>query len=213
MNRQCLICAILGALLVGCVADKHPDFTPLQNGFGSVARPKGYPDSSLTEGLSYRDADGKTALVWPYLQPAFGDNVQITSNLAVLVGGIASIEPDGQERLCDRLLAFEAPGGPPLEITDQIYRQYCARTGVAFADIMTNSFHSITQTNDSLLFKFSIRETDPTLNPAFWRGTTFTISWQDIDAIIQDVKKNGKAKKEQRSGAEYLKLDWHPAAN
>jgi hypothetical protein len=33
------------------------------------------------------------------------------------------------------------------------------------------------------------------------------ISWNDIEAIVQDVKLSGKLKKEKRSGTEYLQKD------
>jgi hypothetical protein len=125
--------------------------------------------------------------------------------MAVLVGGRAELYDDGVERLRERLIAFEAPAGPPVDITDQVLQQYCAESSVDFTNIIKDSFDSLTKTNDSLVFSFGIiriGERGPgTIND---HDAFLTISWRDMEAIIQDVKKTGTLRKEQRSGVVYL---------
>src|SRR5882762_969205 len=91
------------ALTMGLFAScgkKSNDFTPIGNGFGYVTHVSGFTDRSLSEGLWYQDSTGKRTRVWPYLQMVWGDNIQITNNIAVLVGGIAhTYKEDGVERL------------------------------------------------------------------------------------------------------------------
>ena len=195
-------------LLVGCGKTEEGNdkgFMPLESGFGYVTHVKGYTDRKLSVGLWYQDSSGKRTKVWPYLQMVWGDNIQITNNVAVMVGGVASIYEDGRERLSDRLIAFRGSSGPPLDITDQVLLKYCAESGVPFSDIVKDSFHSITKTNDALeiifvVLKRGLRGTG-TIDAD---GGTEIISWHDIETIIQDVEKNGKLKKEKWSGMDYL---------
>ena len=126
LSRVCsaAVSGIFALLLSGCgksAASKNSDFAPLQNGFCYVTHVHGITDPSLTTGLWYRCSDGKAIQVWPQLQLVWGDNLQITNNLILFVGGITSISKDGQERLTDRLMTFRAPAGPPIEITDHTY--------------------------------------------------------------------------------------------
>jgi hypothetical protein len=131
--------------------------------------------------------------------------VQITNNVAVLVGGKAEIYEDGRERLRDRLIAFEAPAGPPLDITDQVLQKYCAESDVEFTNVVKDSFHSLMKTNGNLGVIFLVL-TKSSGNTGV-HGVTNIVSWHDIKAIMADVKKNGKSKKEKWSGTEYLQKD------
>jgi hypothetical protein len=208
MNARAIALGFIAYLLVGCGkigAGKGNDFEPLENGFGYVTHVSGFTDRSLSEGLWYQDSTGKRTRVWPYLQMIWGDNIQITNTIAVLVGGKAEIYNDGVERLRDRLMAFEAPAGPPMDITEQVLQKYCSERGMKSADVIQDSFHSLTKTNDALEIIFLVL-TKTTGNTDV-HGVTNVISWHDIEAIIRDVKKTGKLKKEKRSGVEYLQKE------
>ena len=95
-----------------------------------------------------------------------------------------------------------------MDITEQVLQKYCAGSGVEFTNITKDSFVSLTKTNGRLQILFGIikvGERGPgTINA---HDATMTISWQDIEAIMQDVKKTGKSKKEKWSGTEYLQKD------
>jgi hypothetical protein len=158
-------------------------------------------------GLQYRDSTGKMKVVWPFLTMA-SPAVQITNNVAVLVGGMAELYEDGVERLRERIIAFEAPAGPPLDITDQVLQRYCAESGVDFTNIIKDSFTAVNKSDGFLKIDFGIvrrGERGPgTVNA---HDASVRLSWKDIESIIQDVKKNGKAKHEKRSGFEYWRKD------
>ncbi len=210
MKLGLTLLGFIAVLLAGCgKANETKDFTPLENGFGYVTHISGFTDRSLTQGLWYQDSTGKRTRVWPYLQTIWGDNIQITNNIAVLVGGIARVyKEDGVERLSDRLIAFEAPAGPPMDITEQMLQKYCAESGVKRADVIQDSFVSLTKTNNTLRIDFSILKRNVrALGDYMANGATMTISWHDIEAIMQDVKKTGKVKKEKQSGVEYLQKE------
>lgn len=211
MNFKPIVSVCVALLLAGCNKTNRPnenDFTPLENGFGYVTHVSGFTDRSLSEGLWFQDSTGKRTRVWPYLQMLWGNNIQITNNIAVLVGGIASRYTDGRERLSDRLMAFEAPIGPPMDITDQVFQKYCVESGVAFTNVTKDSFVSLTKNNGALQILFGIiiiGERGPgTINH---HDAAMTISWHDIEAVMQDVKNTGKLKKEKWSGVEYLQKD------
>ncbi len=207
MKLRIVLSAFAMLAIAGCGRSHTDDFTPIGNGFGYVTHVSGFTDRSLSEGLCYQDSTGKRTRIWPYLQMVWGDNIQVTNNIAVLVGGVSHVyAEDGVERLSDRLIAFEAPAGPPMDITDQVLQKYCADSGVKRADVIQDSLVSLTKTNSALRIDFGILKLDEVLNSTA-HDATIIISWRDIEAIIQDVKKSGKSKKEKRSGTEYLQKE------
>jgi hypothetical protein len=207
MKTTILLCVLATGLGVSC-GKKSDNFTSIGNGFGYVTHVSGFTDRSLSEGLWYQDSTGKRNRVWPYLQMVWGDNIQITNNIAILVGGVASTYKDGQERLSDRLIAYEAPTGPPMDITDQILQRYCAQSGVAFTNVTKDSFVSLIKTNDDVQIEFGIvKRNERGPGDITAHDATMIISWHDIEAIMSDVKTTGKLKKENQSDFEYLQKD------
>jgi hypothetical protein len=204
-----LLVLIAATVLAGCKIDHTNNFTPIENGngYGYVTHVRGFTDRSLSAGLLYQDANGKRTRVWPYLE-LIDNNPVITNNLAVLVGGKAEIYDDGVERWRQRLIAFEAPLGLPLDITDQVLQEYCAESGVSFTNVTKDSFVSLTKTNGALQILFGIvRIGERGPGDITAHDATMTISWHDIEAIMQDIKQNGKLKKEKWSGTEYLQKE------
>jgi hypothetical protein len=207
--RVLIICVgLIGVAACSQAGDSRQDtFTPLTNGFGYVTHVSNGAERSLTQGLWYQNAAGKKTWVWPYLQMVWGQNLQISSNVVLLIGGVSEPIARGGDLLRDHLIAFRAPSGPPMDITDDIFRIFCTNTGVSFTNIQRdNGFVGLIETNDSVQIDISFwrkHEGAPT-----WSDSTnaiFTISWGDIDRVLEDVKKNGKMRKEKRSGIEYLK--------
>lgn len=186
--------SIIFFLLVGC---SKSYFLPIENGFGYGGHSEGFPDRKTWAGLQYRDSTGKTTDVWGYLSNT-SPVVQITNNLAVFVGGVYD---DGRDRFSERLMVFEAPNGPPMDITDQILQRYCAGSGFKRTDIVKDSFASLTKTNDAVKIDFV------TLKEGTIADGIEVISWRDIEGIMADVKKNGKLRKEKWAGFEYLRKE------
>ena len=199
---------LLAGLVCGCAGQKTSEFKEVENGFGYFTHVSGVIDPSITAGLCYRDANGNISAVWPHLQIVWGNNIVITNNTAVLIGGRAEVYKDGRERLSDRLIAFKAPKGPPVDITEPLLQIWASQNSLSITNYIKDSFVSITETNDAIQIVFiSVRygERGPgTINA---HGTTFVIPWRRVETVIQDVMKNGKPKKEEQSGFEYLEKD------
>jgi len=209
MKTRIILCGLVAGLFVGCASKWTSKFTPIQDGFGYITHVKGVVDQSLSASFCYQDTNGTTTVIWPSLSIINGDNPIIANKIAFLVGGKAALYPDGNERLTARLIAFEGPAGPPMDITDQLLLKYYAGTGMGLTNFMWDSFVSLTKTNNSIRIEFVSTKGMPGSNDfirtAF--GCHLTITWNEIDAIIQDVKQNGKLKKEKWSGFEYLQKD------
>jgi hypothetical protein len=104
---------------------------------------------------------------------------------------------------------FKGPSGPPMDITDQILEKYYAVTVLGLTNFMKDGFASLTKTNNLIRIEFVSTKGMPGgkdfYSSAF--GCHQIISWNEIDAIVQDVKQNEKLKKEKWSGTEYLQKD------
>jgi len=95
-----------------------------------------------------------------------------------------------------------------MDITDQVLLKYYTGTSFGLTNFMWDSFVSLTKTNGSIKIEFSsdkIRAGSKNIWDPF--DSTMTISWNEIDAIMQDVEQNGKLKKEKWSGTEYMQKD------
>jgi len=131
-----------------------------------------------------------------------GDNIQITNGLALLVGGVADVYDDGRERLRQRLIAFKAPSGPPLDVTDQILLRYSAASGVPMKNMIADSFVWLTQSNDAVTITFSVVDSS---NRA--AGADAAVPWKVLEGITADVGTNGTWKTEKWSGVRYMRKD------
>jgi hypothetical protein len=105
-----------------------------------------------------------------------------------------------------RLIAFKGPVGPPMDITDQVLMKYYNGTDMSLTN--WSGYNSLDKTNGSILITFGSAKIRPG-SKNIWDGFDCfqTISWNEIDAIMQDVKQNGKLKMEKWSGTEYLQKD------
>ncbi len=207
MKRRLILCGLIASLFVGCASEKTSKFVPVEGGFGYTAHVSGFTDRSLTTTFCCQDASGKTTVVWPYLQMVWGNNMVMSNDTALLIGGVAALYKDGKERLSDRLIAFKGPAGPPMDITDQVFQKYYVDKGLNLTNFL--GFNSLNKTNGEIQILFGCTKGRPGskefLATAF--DSTLTISWNEIGLIMNDVKKNGILKKEKRSGFEYLQKD------
>jgi len=208
IKAKAISCVIIVCLITGCEREETGGFTPMENGFGFAQHSKKTSPMhrAIWADFEYRDTNGIATVVWPYIHSV--ESIQISSNTVVLLGRKAKPFGDGIERLTTRLVAFEAPTGPPMDITDQVLENWCGKNGVQVTNIIQDSFVGLIKTNNVLRFDFGIikrglRGPD-TIDAA---DGTAMISWSEVAEIIQDVKKTGKLKKEKWSGVEYLQKD------
>lgn len=208
MKAYIIVCWLAASLLTGCASEKTGDFRPIEGRFGYVTHISGVVDRSLSSSLCYLGTNGNAIVVWPSLLIISGNNIVITNDTAVLVGGKAVMYKDGIERLTARLMGFKGPGGPPIDITDQVLMKYYIGKGMSLTNFMWDSFVSLTKTNDSIKILFGSRELR-TGSKDVWDlvGSTAIISWHDVEAIMQDIKRNGKFKKDKLSGVEFMQKE------
>lgn len=202
-----LIISLALVACVGCSEAKKAasdDFTPLMNGFGFGLHRKRYSPMHRVgwADLQYQNTNGNRIVVWPYVEVEW---VQITNNFAVLLGDKAKVYADGKERLAKRLIAFEAPSGPPMDITDQVLSKWCSESGTPLGNVVQNSFVGLSKTNNALRLDFVLLKNAPEATEA--GDGIAIISWRDLESIIQEVKKSGKLQKEKWSGVEYLQKE------
>jgi hypothetical protein len=213
MNMKTVIFLGLAlGLLAGCASETTSDFIPVEGNFGYVTHVKGTVDQSVSAGFCYRDTNGNTTVVWPSLKLVQGNNMIVNNDEVVLVGGKAVVYNDDKERRTRRWIAFKGPDGPPMDITDQILMRFYAGTGMGLTNFMWDTIGSLVKTNGAIQVEFCSSKGMPGdinfYSSAF--GCHLTISWHDIEAIMVDVKKNGKLKKENWSGVEYLQKEYQP---
>jgi hypothetical protein len=196
-----VICLPLVLICPSCQTQPTTKSISVGGGFIVQGHSYGSSEKGAWTGLRYQN-QGKEKVVWPYLGPAWGAAFQLNQNTAVLIGGIAAPYADGRERLTERLLAFEAPNGPTVDITDQVFIPWCNRNGFSITNVVRDGFHSVVNTNGLLQIIFLVTENN--LARTRVMGTNLFIAWSEIGNIIADAKSKGHMVKEKWSGVEYL---------
>jgi len=207
-NNTLVLLAVAGILsFTGCGSISNSE--PLSGGYEEVT----YTRNSLSEPsahqitLQYRDSNGVRVMIWPSETGAV-----IHNDVAVFVAEKTSEtpNPDNRRATTERLFAVRAPN-LPLDITDQVLQQYCTETGLAFTNFVKDSFASLNKTDNALEIPFGILsrgERGPgTINI---HGTTMTLSWHDIKAIMQDVSATGTIRKDRVWHTSYIEKDFKP---
>jgi hypothetical protein len=202
--------AILCVSLTGCRSVSS--YEPLGSGYIWVTHTQNSisePSASQFE-LQYSPGKGKWwKKVWPDLYPS---GIVIKDQVAVFVGNKASkrsrfYEPWPTE---SRLFAVKAPE-MPMDITDQVFQQYCEKTGLAFTNIVKDGIGSLKKTDDAVEMDFIILsrgERGPgTINSY---GTTMMIYWNQLSDIMREVKEKGVVRKDLRWGTKYLEIEFKP---
>jgi hypothetical protein len=157
--------------------------------------------------LQYRKPSSGRIIIWPSVQ-----GYVLKDDLAVFLGEKATEKLDTQNRRATegRLFAVKSPE-LPLDITAQVLQQYCTETGLASTNFVKDSFGSLKETKNALEIPFGILsrgERGP--GTIDIHDTTMTISWHDIEAIMQDVKTTGTIHKDRVWGTSYIKKEFKP---
>jgi len=180
-----------GLALAGCQSPKI--ITPLRNGYQEVAHPARFAsdESELTRvSLEYRDADGKSILIWPSL---YGVSEVIQSGLAIFVGDKAAVD-DGDRVTHPRLFAVKYPE-LPLDITDEVLWRWTKANGQDFAKTLDRfSLVSPEEKNGQLELQLEFYSDDKD-----WPDkSTLSLSWNQVAEIMRAVKTKGVPEKDLR---------------
>jgi hypothetical protein len=92
-----------------------------------------------------------------------------------------------------------------MDITDQVMGNWCRKNGLGLTNFLKDSFVSLTKTNRALQIEFVVIKKQPNKTDSF--GTNALIPWEEIYAIMEDVKRTGTVRNEKGTGMEYLKKE------
>lgn len=191
--------AILCAGLAGCMTPNP--VTPLGGGYEE----KGHPNRSSSDpadarvSFQYRAPDGKITLIWPSL---YGVGEIIKGNVVIFVGDKAFVEPDADipRGTKPRLFAVQSPA-LPLDITDEVLRQWSKKSGKDFEKTL-DRFSMVTPEEKNgrleLQLEFWTQEKD-------WPDkSTLQLDWKQVFDIMREVKEKGVMHKDPRWNTPYI---------
>lgn len=179
--------SIVCLYLTGC-GSRSTQTELLGSGYEEVT----YTKSSFSEPeshqitLQYRNADGKQVIIWPSVQS------KIFTGNAIAIFGAGT-----------KFFAVKAPDHP-VEITDEVLRQWSKESGTNFADaIKVASAGTLERRGDRIEFNF-----------AFWAKETWpnaiSLDWNQIAEIVSDVRQHGVQCKDADSTLIYWKKEVEP---
>ena len=195
--------AMLCAALAGCVSPNTG--MPLGGGYEEKSHSnKSSPDAADTRvSFQYHAPDGNVTLIWPSL---YGVGEVIKGDVAIFVGDEAYLSPgaDIPRGTKPRLFAVRSPA-PPMDITDEVLREWSKKTGKDFAKAV-NRFSMVTPVEKNgqleLQLEFWTNEKD-------WPDTgTLQLDWNQVFDIMREVKEKGVMRKDPRWGTPYIEKEF-----
>jgi hypothetical protein len=188
--------------LTGCASPQHSVVTPVGGGYEEVAHPTrasmSQPETMRISFL-HRAPDGKTTLIWPSL---YGVGEVINGDVAIFVGDKAyvSSDPNDPRGMKPRLFAVRSPA-LPLDITDEILSRWSKASGKDLTK--AGQFFSLVTPGEingqlGLQLEFYTDETD-------WPDkSTVLLGWDQVFAIMREVREKGAPHKDLRWGTLYI---------
>ena len=175
------------------------EFSPLQNGFGVVVQQMGV-DSGPGAKLYYKGTNETPTLVWPCIGTA-GDPILYTNDIAFLV----ATKPDEQGHMGGSAFILVQASSPAMDISENVLKIAAEQAHVDFRKALRACRPlDLIKTNEKLKVVYvanPLVEPDvPDLNEL--------ITWGQIFAIMEDVKKTGKIKKVVNSDVLYLQKNY-----
>jgi hypothetical protein len=151
--------------------------------------------------LQYRNREGRLVAIWPSV-PSGPD---VANGIAVFVADAAREprDPDEPRSTMRRLFAVRAPE-LPLDITDEVLWQWSKTNKIDFAEALKiASVVTLNKKEGQLEIRF-----------AFWNNDDWprlvTLDWNQISAIMSDVKGRGVVRKDRVWGASYMDGAFNP---
>jgi hypothetical protein len=149
--------------------------------------------------FQYRAPDGKITLIWPSL---YGVGEVIKGDVAIFVGDKAYVQPDSDNPrgTKPRLFAVRSPA-LPLDITDEVLRQWSKKSGKDFMKAL-DCVNMVTPVEKDgqldLKLEFWTEEKD-------WPDTSILqLDWNQVSDIMRAVKEKGVVRRDPRWGTPCL---------
>lgn len=161
----------------------------------SISEPPAHRDI-----LQYREPSGRRIVVWPLV-----DGTGVKDGIALFLGEVAEEprDPDEPRATMRRLFAVRAPE-MPMDITDGVLWQWSKKTGIDFSEALKiASIVSVDEKGSQLIIRF-----------AFWNNNDWprlvTSDWNQISAIMIEVKEKGIVRKDRVLGTSYIDGSFKP---
>jgi len=174
-------------------------FSPLQNGFGVVVQAIGI-DSGPGAKLYYKGTNVIITLVWPYIG-THGYPILYTNNIALLLAD----KPDSHGYLGNGALIVIQGTGPAMDISDEVLKIAAEQNHVDFdrALKVCEPLRLNQVTNALKVLFYSKKYMDSTIP-----DLEAQITWEQVFAIMEDVKKTGETNKVVNTDVRYLQKDY-----
>ena len=199
----------MSALLVltqGCKpkssSSKEDLFSPTQNGFGVVVKQIGI-DSGPGAALYYKETNQSPVLVWPCIGTG-GDPILYTNDIALLLAD----KPDEQGYMGNGALIAVEGVGPAMDISQDVLKIASEQNHVDFkrAQIVSKAsqLKQITNAIKVIFVAWNYKDRkEPTIP-----DLEAQITWEQVIAIIRDVKSIGKTNRVVNTDVLYLQKDY-----
>jgi hypothetical protein len=188
----------LATLCLGLMScSTHHPVAPMGSGYEEENHPGRSGDTRVA--FQYRAPDGKITPIWPAL---YGVGEVIKGDVAIFVGEKAyvSSDPDDPRGTKPRLFAVRSPA-LPLDITGEVLWRWSKSYGKDFSKAL-DQFSMVTPAEKNsqleLQLEFWTQEKD-------WPDkTTVQLGWDQVSAIMREVKEKGALHKDPRWGTPYI---------
>ena len=177
MHQNFATISLVCLALTGCkptpAAKPSPNYRPLQNGFGVVAKWVGV-DSGPGASLCYKGTNETPVLVWRDIG-THGYPILYTNNIALLLAD----KPDKQGIGESALIAVQGIG-PAMDISYDLLHLYSSKSNADFSMLVRNNYVPLRlqQTDAEMSVTYLSFESDERT------GRKFTITWDEVFSIM-----------------------------
>jgi hypothetical protein len=200
-----LLVPLLLAFLVltqGCEpkssSTKKSSFSPTQNGFGVVVHEIGI-DSGPDAKLYYKGTNERPALVWPSIG-THGYPLLYTNDIVFLLA-----DKPNEQGIGGGVFIVVQGTGPAMDITADVLKIIAEQMSVDFKkSLQVCRPLRLIQTGEKMKVVYLA---NPLVDPSI-PDLEGQINWEQVFAIMQDVKKTGKTNKVVNKDVLYLQKDY-----
>lgn len=198
--RGLCCCVLLTSCKQPTDTNKEDAFSPLENGFGVVAKWIGV-DSGPGASLYYKGTNETPVLVWPYIG-IHGYPILFTNDVALLLAD----KPDEQGRLSGGALIAVQGVGPAMDIADDVWRRGTLdANSVLMHPARKHDAFSLAHDGGRLSVKYLPRLD---IGEGIPQSVKVSVSWEQVFSIMEDVKRTGRTNKVVNTDVLYLQKDY-----
>lgn len=202
MRTALVLISVILAILVSCKPKEElPNklgYSPTQSGFGVVVKEIGI-DSGPGAGLYYKGTNETPTLVWPCIGTG-GYPILYTNDIALLLAD----KPDARGYMGNGALIAGQGTGFAMDISDDILKIAASQKNADFKKLLSvYQPLRLNQVQEKLKVTYAAK-----MGSGYPPGLEVSVTWEQVFAIMQDVKNTGKIKKVVNTDVSYLQKDY-----